>query len=83
MQKWEYLFVIMDYSREKPQGWRPHYINGNEQKDWGKGLSYIDFSNQMGNEGWELVSSETITNSTPLTQNVDINHIRLVFKRLK
>lgn len=51
MQRWEYLFAMIDYGAQ-----RVRLLNGIELKDWKKGPSAFDFFNQLGNEGWELVA---------------------------
>ena len=78
LQKWEYLFVLCEDTKE---AWRPRYVNGQELRDWKRGSSQHEFSNQMGEQGWELVSSDLV-----LTSNygqVGLNAIRMIFKRPK
>lgn len=76
MQKWEYLFVEALWEND---AWRPWRINGREDKDWKKGPSIYDHANQLGQEGWELVTA-------PFTAHGDVARIkhddaRLFFKR--
>ncbi len=54
MQRWEYLFVIVDTDSGR---WRPHYENDQELHDWFKGPTVPQYANQLGEQGWELVSS--------------------------
>lgn len=75
MQKWEYLFVGCETHNND---WRPRYVNGQELRDWKRGSSISDFSNQIGAEGWELVNLMTGHNQLGSTTNY-----RLVFKRPK
>ena len=52
--KWEYLFVtITSFSGDAHQ---PHSLNFKNIKD-SKKLDLADFSNQLGDQGWELVGS--------------------------
>jgi hypothetical protein len=50
MQKWEYAYVVVDSTS------RRYYFNGVVQ-DFGKPLAVHDVLNELGLEGWELVSS--------------------------
>lgn len=52
MQKWEYISVEIEDGH-------PRYVNGQELRDW-KRLGMHDFSNRLGDEGWELVSASVI-----------------------
>lgn len=49
--KWAYMEVVFrDYG-----GYRPRYVNGQEQSGW-KGAPVIhEYLNQLGEDGWELV----------------------------
>ncbi len=65
MQKWEYLHVIAwDLGK-----WRyvPRFVNRKEVPNWEKGTDIFEFANQLGEQGWELVSGT--------------DFIHLVFKR--
>lgn len=73
MQKWEYLFLITD-SRKNDL---PRFLNGREIKDWQRGLSLVEFTNQLGEQGWELVSSQ------PHYYGASVEEVRMVFKRPK
>jgi len=49
--KWEYMEVIFrDYG-----GYRPRYVNGQEQEGWKQAPVIHEYLNQLGEEGWELV----------------------------
>jgi hypothetical protein len=53
MQKWEYLFL----TAEKAEGvWLPRFVNGEELEGWLEGPSLYEYSDQLGDEGWELVN---------------------------
>jgi hypothetical protein len=48
--KWEYMEVVFrDYG-----GYRPRYVNGEEQKGWKDAPLIRDYLNQLGEQGWEL-----------------------------
>lgn len=49
--KWEYMEVVFrDYG-----GYRPRFVNGEEQGDWKRAPLIHYYLNQLGEEGWELV----------------------------
>ena len=49
--KWEYMEVVFrDYG-----GYRPRFVNGEEQSGWKRAPLIHDYLNQVGEEGWELV----------------------------
>jgi len=49
--KWEYMEVVFrDYG-----GYRPRFVNGEEQSCWKKAPLIREYLNQVGEEGWELV----------------------------
>ena len=49
--RWEYMEVVFrDYG-----GYRPRYVNGEEQSGWKKEAVIHEYLNQLGKEGWELV----------------------------
>ncbi len=75
MYKWEYLFVTCAYEDKE---WHPHSANGvvlAEGKKWAE-MTVYDFSNEVGQQGWELVSLMTGHNQFGNTETY-----RLVFKR--
>ena len=48
--KWEYMEVVFrDYG-----GYRPRYVNGQEQGGWKRAPLMHEYLNQLGEEGWEL-----------------------------
>jgi hypothetical protein len=49
MQKWEYLEVEMAYNRVLA-------INGDEVKDWQEGTRIHAYLNELGDQGWELIT---------------------------
>ena len=50
--RWEYLEVAFyDYG-----GYRPRYVNGEEQGGWKRAPLMYDYLNQLGQEGWELAA---------------------------
>jgi len=49
--KWEYMEVVFrDYG-----GYRPRFVNGEEQSSWKRAPLIHDYLNQVGEDGWELV----------------------------
>lgn len=50
--EWEYREVTFrDY-----RGWRVRYIDGCEPRDWKNGPTLLEYLEQAGKDGWELVS---------------------------
>ncbi len=78
MQQWEYSFVDCE---ETQAVWRPRYVNQQELGDWENGSTMIEFSNQLGEQGWELVSSNVVMTTT--IRGVQLTSIRMIFKRPK
>lgn len=79
MQKWEYLFVTAEYEKDQ---WRPKYVNGQELRDWKKGPFIHDYSNQLGEQGWEIVSFGYTATANQFGRTA-ATWYRLVFKRSK
>jgi hypothetical protein len=51
-QEWEYREVVFrDY-----RGWRTREVNGRELGNWKNSPTLIEYLEQAGKEGWELVS---------------------------
>jgi hypothetical protein len=49
--KWAYMEVVFrDYG-----GYRPRYVNGQEQSAWKRAPVIHEYLNQLGEDGWELV----------------------------
>jgi len=76
MQQWEYrivrLYPVPGFSNIR--GWRVREISGRIPSNWRKGEMYSSiesFCNQMGLQGWELVSAG----------NASYNDLLLSFKR--
>ncbi len=77
MIQWEYLFIKCDYHKED---WHPRYVNGKEVaegKHWSE-MTIYEFSNLLGERGWELFDLTTGHDQRGNTQDY-----RLVFKRPK
>ncbi len=67
--EWEYREVIFrDY-----RGWRARLVNGVELGDWKSAPTLVEYLEQAGHEGWELVSMGDRHN----------NHKEAYFKRPK
>ena len=75
MQQWEYKFVECFYHLDD---WFPAYENGNEIKNWKSGNNVAAYSNQLGQQGWELVGVAT---SAAGSHGDYREWFRLVFKR--
>lgn len=73
MQKWEYLFV--DYERNLTATIleKPYKLNGQKLTDEIRIPNLYDFSNQLGEQGWELI----------IDSNPGERYGRLIFKRPK
>ena len=67
--KWEYLFITVTSNGKV---YRPRTLNFKDIKD-NKKPDLADFSNELGNQGWELVGSGGYSMSNDL----------LIFKRPK
>lgn len=49
--QWEYMSVrFRDY-----RGWRPRSVNDDELPGWKEGPEILEYLNQLGAEGWEMV----------------------------
>ena len=57
MQQWEYKFLIASWH----DGWKIEMVNGETLTDWEYGLSMYDYLNQLGAQGWEIVSMQYFT----------------------
>jgi hypothetical protein len=54
MQKWDYLFIVVDEAHGNFGG-RPRYVNGQELPDWNQGPSIFTVMNHLLWQGWEPV----------------------------
>ena len=72
--RWEYLVV----SFHAQNGWRARFINGRELKEWMQGPQLHAVLDQLGADGWELVS---VTKTEPLYGTMD--RVQAYFKRVK
>lgn len=58
-QQWEYLFVQVSAARGfTSTTWRAFAVNNNPLPNWERGPEWQDFFQQLGEQGWELVSFE-------------------------
>jgi hypothetical protein len=56
MKKWEYMIVIAAHTGGKNNRLAPQIVNDQVLKNWRKGPSIYEYLNQVGDDGWELVS---------------------------
>jgi len=61
MQKWEYLTVTR---RDSKGIYYPHLVNGQELRNWNVGANLYDYLNHLGDQGWELVASTSLSGWT-------------------
>jgi len=55
MQKWNYLFIVVDYENGNHVG-RPRYVNGQELPNWKQGENIFGVINRLRWKGWEPAS---------------------------
>ena len=90
MQKWEYRFIVADWSGgvfypivgAGPDQLKVKYINGQQLPNWKKGPTPYDYCSQAGDEGWEIIS----VISAPIFDdkgNLHQEFYRIVMKRPK
>jgi hypothetical protein len=73
VQRWEYLVVRIGLSdRGVP---RPQQINGRDVHDWRQAQPIYELLEKLGDEGWELTSTESAASGNWLQH--------LIFKRPK
>jgi len=72
--RWEYLVV----SFHAQNGLHARFINGRELKEWTRGPQLHTVLDQLGADGWELVS---VTKAEPLYGTMD--RVQAYFKRLQ
>jgi hypothetical protein len=77
MQKWEYKFVECISHFDE---WYPAFEDGEEIKNWKTGNDVTVFSNALGEQGWEMVTSNF---SAVGSESEYREFFRLVFKRPK
>jgi len=77
--RWEYLFILVDRLGMFSSELLPHYINGREIRNWKNGKSIEAASNELGENGWELVASNPIVEGDP----VYLSQWLYIFKRPK
>lgn len=71
---WEYLVV----SFQDRRGWRARFVNGEEFDDWESGSLIHELLDQLGDDGWELIS---VNRGDRLYGRTD--QIQTYFKRVK
>ena len=85
MAKWEYISIYVD---SFPIGFsgvglKVRTINGQELPNWKEGLSIYDHISQLGEQGWEMVSTPTLP--SPFEHNLVFSYANGAywFKRQK
>jgi len=78
MQKWDYLYVVVDYENDSLG--RPRYVNGQELPNWEQGENIFSVMNTLGWKGWELVSNLNAFLGFPIRKSKQQS---LIFRRLK
>lgn len=84
MQKWEYLFLIVDRESggllSSPGSWKVRKANGEEVPDWTSGPELHEFCNRLGAKGWEMIG---FSQSPVFDQHAAVSHhnFRIVMKR--
>lgn len=78
MTKWEYLTLVRDVEYQ-PFGHNPSGYTWRDKnpKEWGERL------NELGEQGWELVSAISESSRYGSTSNGTTTSITLIFKRSK
>ncbi len=54
MEKWEYLTVDAQGAKGF---WKPYYVGNQQLQNWQNGPTVFDYMNQLGEQGWELVTA--------------------------
>ncbi len=52
MQKWEYRFIEVSSANGT---FYASAVNGHEIKNWEHMITLMEYSNQLGEQGWELI----------------------------
>ena len=77
MQKWDYLFIVVDSENIHNPG-RPRYVNGQELPNWQQGENIFGVMNKLRWKGWEPVS---LSLGYPIKKQ--LKQLPMVFRRLK
>jgi hypothetical protein len=77
--KWEYLFILDQHLGKYSNHFLPYSINDRETRDWKKGKSIFVTMSELGENSWEPISSNPITEGDP----VELNRWAFIFKRPK
>jgi len=82
MQKWDYLYIVVDYESNYlgfPLG-RPRSVNGQELPNWEQGEPIFSVMNTLGWKGWDLVSNANAFLGFPIKKS---KQQTLIFRRPK
>jgi hypothetical protein len=66
MQKWEYMFASARFRNDQ---WRVEQIDGVQRSGWENGQTLRECLNELGGQGWELISQERETVTTKWKYN--------------
>lgn len=80
MQKWEYLFIHQDFVN---RSWETTCPSHPELQNAVKGKTEHEISNDVGEQGWELVSYTPFVGTPYGTSTQGLIGVRIVFKRPK
>jgi len=89
MQQWEYYFVFATVTNDGE--FRPRFANEEELDDWQAGPTLYEYTNQLGESGWELLASNPVVFTQSKWQPAlethavasELRAITMVFKRQK
>ncbi|MBD3420026.1 MAG: DUF4177 domain-containing protein [Chitinivibrionales bacterium] len=88
LQKWEYIYLIAEkhgkgifgFVLPKDISWKVHYVNGKQVANW-TDHTLFNFLNDLGEKGWEIISSNM--HMSIRTGSLPIEHLHLILKRPK
>jgi len=82
MQKWEYLYLVLEWNDEGDC--MISAMNGQEVRNWERQKPFVERLQELGKEGWELVTYNPFTSSSlGLLTNTKVKSdiVRVIMKR--